>query len=112
MGETVMWLGDIEPDVIDGGSRRYWFVIDSENGWWVTPQKMWVEENSRLVEAWYLRTREDLHLRVYLYDPNQNTAIDQHQNEDVNVYFNHHSHRWSSLSNQSGRERPEPDVDS
>jgi hypothetical protein len=73
MNEEVMWLGDIEPDTIAKGNQRYWFVIDSENGWWAGREKQWVEENSELIEAWYLRTREDMHLRVYLYDPTRNS---------------------------------------
>lgn len=67
--EDVLWLGDIEPETITQGNHRYWFVIDSENGWWSGREKRWVEANADLLEAWYLRTRENMHLRVYLYDP-------------------------------------------
>jgi 4-amino-4-deoxy-L-arabinose transferase-like glycosyltransferase len=67
--QEVIWLGDIEPAVITQGSQRFWFVLDSENSWWSGREKQWVEENCQLVEAWYLRMREDMHLRVYVCDP-------------------------------------------
>lgn len=72
-GEEVTWLGDIDVDTITRGNKRYWFVIDSENGWWSGKEKRWVEEHSELVEAWYLRTRENMHLRVYLFDPERSS---------------------------------------
>ena len=75
LAEDIMPLADIDPIAIRDGTQRYWFVIDSENGWWSGAQKQWVETNSSLVEAWYLRTRENMHIRVYFYDPaNPSTA--------------------------------------
>jgi hypothetical protein len=69
MNEDVMALGDIEPDVISSGNTKFWFVLDSENSWWSDKEKQWVEESSDLIEAWHLRTKENMYLRVYLYDP-------------------------------------------
>jgi hypothetical protein len=71
--EEVIWLRDMEPDTITTGSQRFWFVIDSENAWWSSNEKQWVEKSSELVEAWYLRTRENMHLRVYLFDPERSS---------------------------------------
>lgn len=69
-GETVIGLGDIEPDKIAAGDQQYWFVVDSENGWWAGEKKQWVETHSDLVYFSYLRVRENIHLQVHRYDPN------------------------------------------
>jgi hypothetical protein len=98
MDEEVMWLGDIKPDIITTGNKRYWFVIDSENGWWSGREKQWAEENSEFVEAWYLRTREDMHLRIYLYDPGRRMREEQPAASSA-------SHSFYSVN--SGTESPE-----
>jgi hypothetical protein len=69
LNEEVMWLNEIDPKSITTSNKNYWFVIDSENGWWATPQKEWVEDHGQLIQVWYLRTKEDMHLRVYYFDP-------------------------------------------
>jgi hypothetical protein len=68
-GIEIVALRDIDPAAIVSGSTRYWFIIDAENGWWAGRQKLWVEEHAQLMEMTYLRVREYMHLRIYVYDP-------------------------------------------
>ena len=87
LGDTVLPLAAIEPAAIQSGDARYWFVIDSENGWWASRQKRWVEENGTLLEVMFLRVRENIHLRIYLYDPGAQSV-----NRDGRVSVNDNPH--------------------
>lgn len=68
-GEEIVELAEIDPDKMASGSARYWFLIDSENGAWAPRRRRWVEANAVLIEERFLRTHENMHLRIYLYDP-------------------------------------------
>jgi 4-amino-4-deoxy-L-arabinose transferase-like glycosyltransferase len=67
--EDIISWEEIDPKTVEESGKRYWFVLDSETIWTNGRMKAWVEQNSELVEVKYLRTPEDLYLRVYLYDP-------------------------------------------
>jgi mannosyltransferase len=68
--QPVVSVAAIDPKSVAAGDRRYWFVIDSEAIWFAPgTTKSWIETNATLKEMRYLRTREALNLRVYLYDP-------------------------------------------
>jgi hypothetical protein len=62
-------LEDIQPDIILEGRKRFWFVIDSELGWFFAKEAQWVEENTQLIDFQYLRVKEPINLRIYLYTP-------------------------------------------
>ena len=67
--EIISWRS-VEPDMIVESGRNVWFVTDSETVWGNFPLKIWVEENTELIEVLYLRLPEDdFYLRVYFYDP-------------------------------------------
>jgi 4-amino-4-deoxy-L-arabinose transferase-like glycosyltransferase len=75
---TEFYLGDegiewqiIDPEMVLNNSNRFWFVVDSETIWTNGEMKSWIEENAELIEVKYLRTPEDISLRVYRYDPEQ-----------------------------------------
>jgi mannosyltransferase len=69
LGQNVLWLGDVNPQTISNEGRRYWFILDSENSWFSADQKYWVETNADLLEFFYLRVREEINIKVYLYTP-------------------------------------------
>jgi 4-amino-4-deoxy-L-arabinose transferase-like glycosyltransferase len=81
-GEEVAWLGDVDPQQLSMDGRRYWFVVDSEHSWWSPDQKRWVEDNSELVDVTYLRVRENINLRIYLFDPQLQAAAEQMRGDD------------------------------
>ena len=63
---------EIDPGTVVERGQRFWFVVDSEGIWSAQPNmKHWIETNSQLVDIQYLRVREQINLRIYLYDPNQ-----------------------------------------
>jgi mannosyltransferase len=66
---TVIGLSDIDISSIATESHKYWFVLDSENAWWTPREKQWVENHAILLDVYYLRVRENINLRVYVYDP-------------------------------------------
>ncbi|HUG43779.1 MAG TPA: glycosyltransferase family 39 protein [Acidobacteriota bacterium] len=66
--EILPWA-DVRLETLTGRKERTWFVVDSETVWGSPARKRWVERNAELVEVFYLRTPEDLNLRVYVYDP-------------------------------------------
>ena len=65
--QDVVWLGEINPQEIENSNNRYWFVLDSENSWFSSKNKFWVEEHADLLELYFLRVRENMHLRIYFY---------------------------------------------
>jgi mannosyltransferase len=67
--QDVVWLGDLNTKPISSEGKRYWFVLDSENSWFSPEQKKWVERNADLLEIYYLRVREEINLKIYLYTP-------------------------------------------
>ncbi len=66
--EILPWT-EVQPETMTGREEKTWFVLDSETVWGSPSRKQWVERNAELIEVFYLRTPEDLSLRVYLYDP-------------------------------------------
>jgi len=74
-GKEVLWLGDIDFDTVKGFENRHWFVIDSENGWWSPTQKLWVENNAILIDELYLRVRESMNIRIYLYSSDEQNPL-------------------------------------
>ncbi|MBE0410624.1 MAG: hypothetical protein IBX69_12920, partial [Anaerolineales bacterium] len=71
----VLWLGDFDPEVVINTENRHWFVIDSENGWWSPNQKSWVENNAILIDELYLRVRESMNIRIYLYSQDEQNPL-------------------------------------
>jgi mannosyltransferase len=67
--EKVIGLGDLDVTSVSTESQKYWFVLDSENAWWTPREKLWVENHATLLDVFYLRVRENINLRVYVYDP-------------------------------------------
>jgi mannosyltransferase len=67
--QDVLWLGDLNTADIRNGNQRYWFVLDSENSWFTPEQKNWVERNTDLLQVYYLRVREEINIKIYLYQP-------------------------------------------
>ena len=74
--EIVRWR-DINPGVVVGSGKRFWFITDSETVWGNMKMKTWVEQNAELIEVKYLRREDDFYLRIYLYDPARNTGSKQ-----------------------------------
>jgi mannosyltransferase len=74
-GREVSWLGDIDLDSVKEPETRHWFVIDSENGWWSPTQKLWVENNAILIDELYLRVRENMNIRIYLYSQDEQNPL-------------------------------------
>jgi hypothetical protein len=69
LGEEVQPMKNIDPNQVLQTEKRFWFVTDSESVWVTGPIHMWVIENAGLINIWYLRTPENINLRLYLYDP-------------------------------------------
>lgn len=69
LGEEGLEWQNVNPEMILNSSNRFWFVLDSETISANETMKSWLDENAELIEVKYLRTPEDLYLRVYLYDP-------------------------------------------
>lgn len=69
LGQAVVSWVDIDPDTVVQGGERFWFVTDSETVWANSEMKRWVEDKAQLIDVLYLRTPDDLSLRIYLYDP-------------------------------------------
>ena len=69
LGEEGLDWQNVNPEMILNSSNRFWFVLDSETVFSNEAMKLWLDENAELIEVKYLRTPEDLYLRVYLYDP-------------------------------------------
>jgi hypothetical protein len=65
--QDVISLGEIIPEQIENSEGRYWFVLDSENSWFHEDNKAWVEEHADLIDMFYLRVREKMYLKIYLY---------------------------------------------
>ena len=65
--QDVISLGEIIPEQIENSEGRYWFVLDSENSWFHEENKTWVEEHADLIDMFYLRVREKMYLKIYLY---------------------------------------------
>lgn len=68
-GEELIGLDALDISSVSSGTRKYWFVLDSENAWWTPKEKLWVETHATLLEVLYLRVRENINLRIYVYDP-------------------------------------------
>ena len=71
-GREVMPWSDFALAEIQPG-RRYWFILDSERIWTNTAMKVWVEQNTELIDVRVLRTPREAWMRVYLYDPGRLT---------------------------------------
>lgn len=61
------------PTVLDSG-KRYWFVMDAETMWLNPDVKTFIEKNGRLIDIRYLKTPDDFYLKIYLYDPKQQST--------------------------------------
>jgi mannosyltransferase len=71
-GRDVTWLGDLKINELTNDGTRYWFVIDSENGWFSPVQKKWVEDNATLLDVLYLRVRENINIKIFKYSGGSN----------------------------------------
>lgn len=69
LGKEIMPWQTTKLSTILNSGKRYWFVLDSETIYTNPEVKSWLEQNGELIEVKYLRTAEDLFLRIYLYDP-------------------------------------------
>jgi hypothetical protein len=68
-------LDDIDPAALAGGRRNVWFVVDTESIWFSPlDKKQWMEANAELLFVRYLRTREQLNMKVYHYAPAGNAV--------------------------------------
>jgi hypothetical protein len=68
--EAVLDLRDMNISEVTQSENRAWFLVDSEGLGHTNPNNAeWMRQNSQLVDMWYLRVRESMHLRIYLYDP-------------------------------------------
>ena len=61
----IVHLKDIQPDMILRGNKIFWFVVDSELGWFYSEKAKWVHENTQLIDFKYLRVKEPINLRIY-----------------------------------------------
>jgi mannosyltransferase len=74
LGQAVLpWSKVTRGDVEDSG-HRYWFFLDSETIWQNSTMKDWVERHAELIDVRYLRTVEDISMRIYRYDPRPSTS--------------------------------------
>jgi 4-amino-4-deoxy-L-arabinose transferase-like glycosyltransferase len=62
---------DINISTLLNSGKRYWFVIDSETIWANPEVVSFLESDARLIDIRYLRTPDDLFLRIYFFDPTQ-----------------------------------------
>lgn len=69
LGEDVVWMGDVPPEMVEESNTRFWFVTDSESVWVTGEIYSWMKQNAELVDNWTLRMPEDMSLSLYLYDP-------------------------------------------
>jgi hypothetical protein len=60
-------LADFDTATVDS-ANRYWFVVDSEGIGHVPRRAAWVEQHAELVDFRYLRTWENISLRIYLLE--------------------------------------------
>ena len=69
LGEEGLEWQNVTPESVANSGSRHWFVIDSETIWANDQMAAWLEKNAELIDVNYLRTPEDISLRIYLYDP-------------------------------------------
>ena len=77
LGEDVVDWKDFDPDLKEDLDKRIWFIIDSEGVWHGSKADLkqdWLEENAQLLQFWYLRVREQINLRIFMFDPLQKVA--------------------------------------
>lgn len=72
--QDVLSLQDIELEILVGGGKRLWFVIDNFAVWSVPRKSRWVEQHAELIDVRYLRKQADSSLSIYLYDPLQHNV--------------------------------------
>jgi mannosyltransferase len=71
---------DTRSESIMQSDQRHWIVIDSETIYANVPLMNWVEQETRLIRVLYLRQPEgNFFLRIYLYDPLDNSSLDQNE---------------------------------
>lgn len=68
--QDIVEMATLNLDLLIDEKKAAWFVVDSEAIWYA-PQSTtnWMEQNARLLFVWYLRTREQIDLKVYYYQP-------------------------------------------
>lgn len=66
--DVLVWR-NLQPNDLITGENRTWFVIDSDYVYSNGEMKEWVEKNGELIEVLYLRTTDEISLRIYYYDP-------------------------------------------
>jgi hypothetical protein len=74
LGQDALDLTDLDLDEqarwAELAGSRIWFLIDSEGAGSTSLEKLrWVEERSELVDFTYIRVREKMILRIYLFEP-------------------------------------------
>jgi 4-amino-4-deoxy-L-arabinose transferase-like glycosyltransferase len=75
LGQEVMPWADLDLDTVVQTDARFWFVTDEDAVWLNWEMKQWVEEKAELIDVRYLRTADNLNLRIYLYDPALNDGL-------------------------------------
>jgi hypothetical protein len=70
LDESVTDLRFLSPEALEDIEERTWFVVDSEGLGHASPgAREWLEGSGELVEFYYLRVKENINLRIYVYDP-------------------------------------------
>jgi hypothetical protein len=70
LNEEVIDLRVLSPKALASIEERTWFVVDSEGlGHSFPGAREWIEVNGELIDFYYLRVRENINLRIYVYDP-------------------------------------------
>jgi len=72
LDEEVHDLKDVNIKEITQSETRAWFLVDSEGLGHTNPKNAeWMLQNSQLIDVLYLRVRENIHLRIYQYNPDR-----------------------------------------
>jgi hypothetical protein len=69
LGEDVLSLKDVNPELMSAGGHRIWFVIDNFAVWSVSKTSLWVERHCELIMSDEIFVDRTERLRVYLCEP-------------------------------------------
>ena len=69
LGEDVLSLKDVNPELMGAGGHRIWFVIDNFAVWSVSKTSLWVERHCELMMFDEMFVNRTELLRIYLCEP-------------------------------------------
>lgn len=69
LGREVLFLADVNPELMSAGGHRVWFVIDNFAVWSVSKTSLWVERHCELILSDEMFVNGSKFLRVYLCEP-------------------------------------------